>query len=544
VQRIAKSPIGSIVLLLAVAAGTLFFRLGALPLSGNDEPRYARIAEEMYETGSWITPTLQHRPWLEKPPLYYWATIPFESFIHSRETAARLAPAFFALIAALAVFWLGCRLYSRLSGLIGASVLLTSLGHIVGGRTAATDMPFTCCLTLCLVILASAVEKDPGPAKILAAYAFLGLAALGKGPVAIVLATGIGMLYWYFDESGRILRRWRPLRGALVFLLVSVPWFWLAFRENGFAFIATFFVNHNLARYVTEIHHHAEPFWFYLPVILLLLFPWSGWLPLLLHKSSLPAIRRWKDWDHRFLFLVSWCLFPLIFFSLSGSKLAGYILPSLPPLALLLGIRMARWVESDIGPLLPRVSAIASLLISAAMAVAAPIYFLKYGGSAGIGLMLSAVFLVPSILAACFAFRDQGGKVVATVLIQGILLIGTTVQFAVPLLGDYMSARSLAEEALNERLPGEAIITFGITDHSLDYYTGYQVLGKVDDTASILSLLREHGSILAVTEEQKIGLIEVDGSFSTKLLGQQGELRLLRMTIKGPGEGPVKHDQD
>jgi len=529
-------------LLLAIAAGTLFFRLGSLPLSGNDEPRYARIAEEMYRTGSWITPTLQYRPWLEKPPLYYWLTIPFQAFVGSRETAARLAPALCALIAALSIFWLGRILCSRLAGLIAACILLTSLGHIVGGRTAATDMPFTCCLTLCLVILASAVKKDPGTAKILAAYAFLGLAALAKGPVAVILAAGIGIFYWYFDEQGAILRRWRLMRGSLVFLLVSVPWFWLAFKENGFAFITTFFVNHNLARYVTEVHHHSEPFWFYLPVLLLLLFPWSGWLPLLIDRSSLHGIRHWRDWNPGMLFLAVWCMLPLFFFSLSGSMLAGYILPSLPPLALMLGIRIAQWLESGSRSPLPRVSAVLSLVLSAVMAVAAPIYLLKYGGSTGTGIVLASVFFVPAILAAFFAIRGQGGKAVASIVIQGVLVIGATVWLAVPALGNYMSARDLAEAALEERLPDEAIVTFGITDHSLDYYTGYQVLGKMDDAASIKSLLQDSGSLLVVTEKQRIGQLEAIDTVASELLKEEGSLCLLRLTMNVPGGGEARQN--
>src|SRR5262249_43732333 len=122
---------------------------------------------------------------------------------------------------------------------------------------------------------------------------------------------------------------------------VTLPWFVLAFRENGFAFISVFFINHNLMRYVSELHHHAEPFYYYIPVLLGLLFPWSGWLPLLA-QGILP----WKsspgrEWNRAELLLACWFVFPLIFFSLSESKLAGYILPSLPAAALLLGSRLS-----------------------------------------------------------------------------------------------------------------------------------------------------------------------------------------------------------
>ncbi|MEJ2110486.1 MAG: glycosyltransferase family 39 protein [Acidobacteriota bacterium] len=530
-QKIAKSTLGSILFLTALSLGTLFFRLGSLPLSGNDEPRYARIAEEMHLSGSWVTPTLQDRPWLEKPPLYYWATIPFNALIESKETAARFAPALFAFIAALAILWLGRTLYSRLSGLIGASILLTSLGFTIGGRTAATDMPFTCCLTLGMAFLAAGVKRDPGRLKILAAYLFLGLAVLGKGPIAIILATGTGLSFWYFNENGNVLHRWRIWRGLLVMSMVSVPWFWFAFKENGYAFITTFFVNHNLARYITDIHHHTEPFYYYLPVILLLLFPWSGWLAFVLNKASFKDIRRWRDWDPRMLYLACWALFPLLFFSLSGSKLAGYILPSLPPISLILGVHISEWVSNSSKGVTLKIATILSLVFSTVLAVASHIYFIKYdSGSWKLGLLLSIVFVTPAILALLFGIRGQSGKAFLVTVIQGFLIIVIVVQFAVPVLGKYLSAKEISGIVLESMHTGEPVVTYGITDHSLDYYTGYRIAGKADNPASLERLLQENGQILVVTEARRVKGIRSIDKIYTEVIGKQGNLRLLRLT--------------
>ena len=138
----------SLIILIAISLGSLFFRIGSLPLSGADEPRYARIAQEMHERGTWVTPLLEGKPWLEKPPLYYWITSPLYSLFHSNETSARIGPAICGLITALTIFWLGSMLWTRQAGLIGALILLTSLGFAGFGRGASTDMPFACCLTL------------------------------------------------------------------------------------------------------------------------------------------------------------------------------------------------------------------------------------------------------------------------------------------------------------------------------------------------------------------------------------------------------------
>src|SRR5262245_16061755 len=265
----------------------------------------------MAERGSWVTPVLEGRAWLEKPPLYYWATIPIYAVLGARETTARAAPALFALLTAIVTLWFGRRFFGPAAGLYGGAILLSSFGFAAYGRSASTDMPMTACLTAALA-LAGAAAVGPGipTGWVLAGWAFLGLAVLGKGPVALLVATGIGALFWWLDDAGGALRRWRLLPGLIVLAAVALPWFWLVYRQNGFAFLAVFFVNHHLARYVSDLHHHAEPVWYYVPVLLGILFPWSGWLPLV-------AVRR--GWHGARLWLLCWALFPLIFFSLSTS---------------------------------------------------------------------------------------------------------------------------------------------------------------------------------------------------------------------------------
>ncbi|MBN2317864.1 MAG: glycosyltransferase family 39 protein [Acidobacteria bacterium] len=530
-QTIIKYTAGSAILLTAISLATLFFRLGSLPLVGADEPRYARIAEEMHQQGAWVTPTLENKPWLEKPPLYYWITIPFYSLLPNNETAARLGPALSALITALAVFWLGAILRNRLAGFLAASILLTSLGFILFGRGASTDMPFTCAFTLGMTILAAAVRKDPGIGKIMAAYIFFGLAVLGKGPVAIILAVGIGILFWYFNERGHVLSRWRILAGFFILILVCAPWFCLVFKQNGYAFIATFFVNHNIARFVTGMHHHSQPFYYFLPVLLALFFPWSGWLPLLIPESPLEKIRRWRDWDPVTLFLACWLLFPLLFFSLSDSKLPGYILPSIPPLALLLGIRLSHLKENPVRPAIQRTGMILILTFSIITAAAAPYYFqTAYGGNWRIGILLSVVFFLPALTTVIFGFRGRYTRAYATTVLQGILIVITAAQFAIPVLGQYHSTRDIAQLALEARKGDEPIITYGFTHHSLHYYTGYQVHGKIDNSAMLPHILPEYEQYLVITKENKVQDIRNLQGMYFEILGEQGPFRLLRLS--------------
>lgn len=525
--------VSSLIILAAIAFFTLFFRLGDLPLTGADEPRYARIAQEMHDHGEWVTPELQGKPWLEKPPLYYWITKPGYSVFSSREVAARVGPALCAFITALAIYWCGCALWTPLTGFIGAAMLLTSLGLAGFGRSATTDMPFACCLTLAFGILAVAMEKAIGK-KVLAAYVFLGLAILGKGPVAIILVVGVVLVFWFLnergDEQGGVMRRWLPHWGLPITVAVALPWFWLAFRENGYAFIATFFINHNLARYTTDIHHHAQPIYYYLPVLLALVFPWSGWLLTLWPQAFRNSLRRWKVWRPVTIFVVCWFLFPIFFFSLSGSKLPGYILPSLPPLALMLGARLAMAIEEKRAIPGLRVALGLYLFLSCGMAVAAPIFFQKdYGGNIGVGLWISAVILIPAIATFIWAWKEKHIAAIWATVAQGTLLIVVVALFAFPVLGDYHSTRTIARQALTERSKHEPIVFWHFFHHTLQYYTGYLAETRLDDFDALRRFAAEHSSFLAVTKAAGVRELEECVEVTVEPLFRQGNFFLVRV---------------
>lgn len=524
----------SIILLLVISFGSVFFRLGSLPLSGSDEPRYARIAQEMHENDVWITPTLEGKPWLEKPPFYYWITSPFYSLFGNPETAARIGPAICALITALAIFWLGSVLWSSQAGLLGSLILITSLGFVGFARSASTDMPFTCVLTLALAMLVAAAEKNMGW-KVLGAYGLVGLAVLGKGPVAIILAAGIGIFSWLLVEREGLLRRWHILPGIFIAAAVSIPWFWLVFRENGYGFISTFFINHNLARYITDIHHHSQPFYYFLPALLALLFPWTGWLWMLISKSPLEGFRRWRQWQPGMVFLTCWVLFPLFFFSLSESKLVGYILPSLPPLALILGVCLSRWIENAGKPPGLRAAMVLHLIVSAAMAVATPIYFQKdYGGNWKIGLLLSTAMLIPALFVFGYGLKGNCSRAFKATVVQGLILILAIAQFAFPVLGAYHSTRDIAHRAMESQKAEEPLITFHFFHHSFHFYTNYGVAADLKEPESVLHYARIHPSVLVATTIAGVEMLSDIEELEVNLLAEQGNFRLIRVSSHNP----------
>jgi 4-amino-4-deoxy-L-arabinose transferase-like glycosyltransferase len=520
-----------------IASATLFFRVGSLPLMGADEPRYARIAQEMSAGREWVTPLLEGRPWLEKPPLYYWMTIPAVRLLGGTETAARIGPALCALAAALALLWLGTRVWGRLEGLLSAGILLTSIGFVAFGRSASTDMPMTACLTIALaVLLGRAVTEAVTFAQLVAGYVFLGLSVLAKGPVSLLLAAGIAGLFWCFEPKVT-LRRWHALAGIAITAAVALPWFWLAFRENGFSFVAVFFINHNLARYVSDLHHHAQPFYYYVPVTLGLLFPWTGWL-----VTVRPRRGGWKRIgllprrDPAGFFLALWILVPLVFFSASRSKLPGYILPVIPPLAAVLGVRIAGLIRSG-APRSPLVCW-APLAVSAAFSAALPVVFQKVYGGWQVGALLAAVVFVPALLVFAYLWASRWRSGWTATVVQSAVAILAVALAAFPAIGRHHSTRGIARQAVAAAADGEPIVSYRFFHHTLHYYTGYRIMSDLQDRRSLEQLLANRGRLLVVTEASRLSELRQVTGVSLEVLAEQSKLRLVRLSPRdGPGGG-------
>jgi 4-amino-4-deoxy-L-arabinose transferase-like glycosyltransferase len=331
------------VLLLALTAALLMLRLGSVPLLGPDEPRYARVAVEMHRSGDWVTPTLQGKPWLEKPALYYWLASAAYSLLGENETAARLPSVAAALLLVGFTALVGARLFGRAAGLHAGFILATALLPFAYGRAAAMDMLLAATLTTSLGLLALRVLGIAGPLAVPAAAAFMGLATLAKGPIGLLLPGLVIAVYVFLRRESRWIAELLRPGSILAFAVVAAPWYVAISLAQGRAFFDVFLLNHNLQRFTSTIHSHPGPFYYYLPIVLAGLFPWTG--------LALPAIGGLSPRQSRVdLFLLLWFVLPLAFFSMAGSKLPGYILPCLPPLALLMGRAADQLVKRQPAP--------------------------------------------------------------------------------------------------------------------------------------------------------------------------------------------------
>ena len=329
---------GWILLVVATLYVCYFSHLGAIGFVGPDEPRYAWIAREMSETGDWVTPRLYGKPWFEKPILYYWgAALSFKIF-GVNEAAARLPSAVSALLATLALAWLAWKVYDADVARWLLLLLPTTVGMIGFSHAAATDMPFAGMLTVamvCAAVVVGLLPETPGRSKsshtpwfdlILFGF-FMGAAVLAKGPAAILLCGGAVFFWALFTKRWRDAFRLLHPAAILTFCLTALPWYILCARRNP-DFLRIFIIEHNFKRYLTPEFQHIQPFWYYVPILILALLPWTWGL--FVWRSGNRRVNR------EFIFFLSFAFFPIFFFSLSKSKLPGYILPAIPPFALLL----------------------------------------------------------------------------------------------------------------------------------------------------------------------------------------------------------------
>jgi 4-amino-4-deoxy-L-arabinose transferase-like glycosyltransferase len=311
--------------LLAALAVLYLMNLGSAGFLGPDEPRYASIGRAMAETGDLVTPRLDGAPWFEKPPLLYWTTAAATRLGLHDEWAARLPLALLTIAFLVFFYSLLQRKFSPSVALTATAILGTSVGWIAYSFVAVPDLPMSVALSAALLI--TLFEERPGWGWI--AGVLLGAAILAKG----------------FVPLGLFVPAWLVARGKRIQILVGVvavaaPWYILCWVRNGQIFWNEFFWKHHVERFFSTKLEHVQPFWFYVPVLLGGLFPWTPLVGLLGSKKT------WED--ARIRSLGWWVLIGFLFFSLSKGKLPGYLLPLIPALAILLAVALnqtgrARW---------------------------------------------------------------------------------------------------------------------------------------------------------------------------------------------------------
>ena len=540
-------------LLLALLAGTTIFAgLGGIPLTDRDEGEYATVAQEMLKTGDWLMPQVNGRSYYEKPAFYFWFVAASFEIFGQNEFAARLPSAIFGLGLLALLVWFAHRHGGETAALLTALFSLTSLLFVLLARVALLDMLLTLGTTATLVFFFEGYSSRPGRGGsfFLLAWACMGLAFFTKGPVGAVipLFTVFCCTLLNRDLVSAVRRARIPL-GILIFLVIGTPWFVAAYLRDGQAFYRGFFVAQNVNRFSDVLLGHGGPLWFYIPVLLLGVWPWSlfalpvGWQSL---KSTS---------GHRFIdtelsldfFLTIWVMATVLVFTAAATKLPNYILPACPPLILLAARYWERFLKKGraggngklykltvaIGLVLAAflfvVPALVPVALSQARAGVNPDSF-EYAFSdlapeLGVGILLTSGGVLLFCLMALTTGRKSPGRALAALAGAGVIFTFGLFQGTAPPILDYLQtpARLIGAEVRRTVSAGDSFSAYGMYKPTLWFYTGRHIdrirsgetraLGQYLDQDRRVFLISRLSLLSELADYSKFRLLRREGGY-------------------------------
>lgn len=533
-----------------VAATFLLYlgTIGTLPLLGKDEPRYVEVAREMWQRGDWVTPTLGGSTWFEKPALLYWLVMASFSAFGVSEWAARLGPALCGLATIGLIHWMTQRVQQKsehdTQGLAQWSDLtLATCGGLIAFSHAATfDIVLTAAITLSLTCFFVAELESASQKRcwlLAGAWVGVGLSLLAKGLVGFILPGGIILLYLALRRDRHGLGRLKFLWGLPLALLVAALWYGPVIERHGEAFINEFFVQHHFARYLSDKYRHSQPLYYFVPVMALFALPWTAFLITSLRevKSS-----EWSEADAESklrVFALSWLVVPVVFFSLSGSKLAGYVLPALPGAMLLVGMGVAAYVRGEGG--IGRARVTGALLVL--LGIGAAIYMYRSGLMTELGIVAAALPAVSAGIATLTIAHRRAlcaGLIVGAILLSSVLL---TDFVGVP-LGEGKSVRALLRMADARGYHREAVWQMNTTQRTAEFYAAgrllYDAKGEpkvFNDALEIARALPAQNAVLVLAPLRSVDQLLQSPKLQSETLGDNGAVALIRVRAANRGEG-------
>ena len=509
--------------LLAVAILLSFYRLGSVSLFDVDEAVFAEATKEMVLSGDWITPTYNGANRYDKPILFYWLMAASYHIFGMNEFGARFPSAFTGALLSLSIFFFLRRYAGRETALHAALSFVLSLYFFVYSHAAVTDMVLTLLITLSLFSFFLSLSRTGDAAGkahryLYGFYLFSALAFLTKGLIGIVFPFCIAAAYMVITRGPKGIRKLLNAKATVLFLLVSGPWYLAEFAVNGRDFFDQFFMKHHFMRYTGVISGHRGPFFYYIPALIIGLFPWIVYLPAGIRDAlrgdrvravSADSAGRSSGEMPLGLFALVWLGLIFVFFSFSTTKLPNYILPAVPAASILIGYGMAghlpRWNRYAQGAM-----SVVALLAGAAF-IASRGYLHTFGVS-DTGWTSAAAVLMFS-LAAVSAYasvrnRRPHGYIAALLIAFFLLLSVRVLPLANRKLQGTLHDFSLAAK---ERLGrGGTLITFGINNPSIVFYSDHMV-EKVDNLDELLRLPGGQGKTLLIARARDTEILEASG---------------------------------
>ena len=534
-------------LFILAAAAFYLYGLGHLPLVGPDEPRYAQVAREMFLRGDMVTPTLGGHTWFEKPALLYWMMMAGYRVFGVSEWAARLGPALSGLFTVFLIYWMGRRVESadrpeegtsEGEGLWSGVALASSAGLIVFSRAASFDVVVTMTVTAalaCFFLMEIATNEKRRRWLTAGFYAAVGASLLAKGLVGIVIPFGVvGFYYLMRREWPRKYVFLNALWGVPLALAIAATWYGPAIARHGWTFVDEFFIQHHFARFVSDKYHHPQGFYFYVPIMLMLALPWAPQF-----VAGLIGARRW-NWreqtveSKKRVFALAWVVAPVLFFSISQSKLPGYILPALPGVMLLVGEQLSRFVRGVIGNGVMRATGAVMLVL----AIAGIVYAARTGEVTTACAFLIASPIIVAGLAA-IVWKQKRALRAELVLSAMFIAIALVINCAAEPIARRESVRDLVRLADERGYTSTPVFYMLTDDRTGEFYAGgrlgYRPDGepfRFDGADEVADAVRRTGGTALVFVPTKWEKQLTDYSaIQTELIGSNGVLTLAAVRI-------------
>jgi 4-amino-4-deoxy-L-arabinose transferase-like glycosyltransferase len=472
-------------LLAGFCAFLFFYGISQFGLIGADEPRYAQVAREMLERHDWITPVLDGHPWLEKPPLYYWQAMLAYSVLGVSDKAARIPSAIDATLLVLAVYFFFLRFRRGVE--VDAALMTASCAGIIGfAHAASMDMALAAAFSIGMLAWWAWRETE-NRIYLAVFYICMALGTLAKGPVAVFLAAVVIAAFAAITHEWRLALRTSSLTGIALFCAIALPWY-VAVQVGNPQFFREFILEHNLARFSTDLYHHRQPFWYYLPVTALALAPWT----VVVIAAVVEPLRTWwadrhslsdeADRELQFnLFACCWLVVPVVFFSLSQSKLPGYILPAIPAGAVLVADYLRRRSEKNVAIskwMAGLHAVVASAAIVPALLIAYVVTEHRLPGGRPMFTALGVACVLCSAIALTLVSRLSLRMLRFVTLIPVVLVVAAVLKLGSTAIDQTLSARPLAVELASvdtHRLPVAVCGVSRELEYGLTFYRNQQV---------------------------------------------------------------------
>lgn len=506
----AKTALYPILALYVLVLFVSFFRLGDLTLFDVDEAVFAEATKEMVQSGDWITPTYNGENRYDKPIFFYWLMAASYKAFGVGEFGARFPSALLGFMLCVAVYFAVRHAQGERNAIYSVVALGLSIFFLVYSHAAVTDMTLTFLLTLSLFSFYYSLKQDK---FIYGFYAFSALAFLTKGLIGIIFPFGIAIVYLVAAEGVKGVKRVLNFKGMILFCAISAPWYVAETAANGHEFLRQFFLKHHFMRYTGVISGHRGPIYYYIPVMIIGLFPWIAFLPAGVRR----ALREKDDMN---LFALIWFGVVVLFFSFSTTKLPNYILPAVPAASVMIASGMsdlnARWKKyANIFIAGTSLSLAVVLLVLKKYLLKVQVYDTDWT------FIAAAVMFFLAILGFYSAFAKKTFyAAVSCVMVLFLFMLSLK---AMPIVNRHLQGTLYKYSLYAGRVvqDDDRIIAYGINNPSIVFYSGHRVLNTRDKNG--LSAYVNSGKCrIAITKAKDIEalkdlnfkLLESDGTYA------------------------------